>query len=109
MTTVLLVLLLILFLSGAPLFGVMVAAAAIGALGLPRGMTEEFGGYMASLFGLGTGDLLLEQVGREAVRQLVRQLNGQEAEPLTLLPTELVIRESCGCTSLTLNGTGEVP
>lgn len=56
MTTVLLLLLLLFFLSGAPLFAVMVGAAAIGALGLPRGLTEEFGGYMASLFGLGTGD-----------------------------------------------------
>jgi DNA-binding LacI/PurR family transcriptional regulator len=41
----------------------------------------------------------IEQVGREAVRQLVRQLNGEPANPLTLMRTELVIRESCGCTS----------
>jgi LacI family transcriptional regulator len=39
----------------------------------------------------------IEQVGREAVRQLVRQLNGEPANPLTLMRTELVIRESCGC------------
>jgi DNA-binding LacI/PurR family transcriptional regulator len=39
----------------------------------------------------------IEQVGREAVRQLVRQLNGEQADPLTLMRTELVIRESCGC------------
>lgn len=39
----------------------------------------------------------IEQVGREAVRQLVRQLNGEQAEALTLMRTELVIRESCGC------------
>jgi LacI family transcriptional regulator len=39
----------------------------------------------------------IEQVGREAVRQLVRQMNGEQAEPLTLMRTELVIRESCGC------------
>jgi DNA-binding LacI/PurR family transcriptional regulator len=39
----------------------------------------------------------IEQVGREAVRQLVCQLKGEPASPLTLMPTELVIRESCGC------------
>jgi DNA-binding LacI/PurR family transcriptional regulator len=39
----------------------------------------------------------IEQVGKEAVRQLVRQMNGQPADPLTLMRTELVIRESCGC------------
>jgi DNA-binding LacI/PurR family transcriptional regulator len=41
----------------------------------------------------------IEQVGREAVRQLVSQLNGEQANPLTLMRTELVIRESCGCTT----------
>ena len=39
----------------------------------------------------------IEEVGREAVRQLVRLINGEQAEALTLMPTELVIRESCGC------------
>lgn len=41
----------------------------------------------------------IEEVGREAVRQLAQLMNGAKAEPLTLMPTELVIRESCGCTS----------
>jgi DNA-binding LacI/PurR family transcriptional regulator len=40
----------------------------------------------------------IEQVGREAVKQLVRLIRGEQADPLTLLPTELVIRRSCGCT-----------
>jgi len=39
----------------------------------------------------------IEAVGREAVRQLVRLMNGEQAEALTLMRTELVIRESCGC------------
>jgi LacI family transcriptional regulator len=39
----------------------------------------------------------IEQVGREAVRQLACLMNGQQATALTLMPTELVIRESCGC------------
>ena len=39
----------------------------------------------------------IEEVGREAVRQLLRLLNGEQAEALTLMRTELVIRESCGC------------
>lgn len=41
----------------------------------------------------------IEQVGREAVRQLIRLLNSEPAEALTLMPTELVIRDSCGCQS----------
>jgi LacI family transcriptional regulator len=39
----------------------------------------------------------IEEVGREAVRQLTRLMNGHQAEALTLMRTELVIRESCGC------------
>lgn len=38
-----------------------------------------------------------ERVGREAVRQLVRLITTGQAEPVVLLPTELVIRRSCGC------------
>ncbi len=38
-----------------------------------------------------------ERVGREAVEKLVRLIRGEPAEALTLLPTELVIRRSCGC------------
>ena len=41
-----------------------------------------------------------EQVGREAVRALLRLLVGEAAAtPLTLLPTRLVIRQSCGCSA----------
>ncbi len=39
----------------------------------------------------------IEAVGREAVSQLVHLMKGEPAEPLTLMRTELVIRESCGC------------
>jgi len=39
----------------------------------------------------------IEQVGRAAVGKLVQQLNGEQADTLTLMPTELIIRESCGC------------
>jgi LacI family transcriptional regulator, galactose operon repressor len=49
----------------------------------------------------------IEQVGREAVRQLVRLMNGQQAEALTLMRTELVIRESCGCLPSPTNGQDE--
>jgi LacI family transcriptional regulator len=38
-----------------------------------------------------------EQVGREAVLQLVHRIRCGQAEPMVLLPTELVIRQSCGC------------
>ncbi len=38
-----------------------------------------------------------EQVGSVATKQLVRQIRGETVEPLILLPTSLVIRQSCGC------------
>jgi LacI family transcriptional regulator len=39
----------------------------------------------------------IEEIGREAVSQLARLMNGEQAQALTLMRTELVIRESCGC------------
>jgi LacI family transcriptional regulator len=38
-----------------------------------------------------------EEVGRRAAHQLLNLLQKKAAEPLTLLPSELVIRRSCGC------------
>jgi LacI family transcriptional regulator len=37
------------------------------------------------------------EVGRVAGRQLLRLLQGQPADQATVLPTEVVIRQSCGC------------
>jgi len=48
----------------------------------------------------------IEEVGREAVRQLIRLLNGEQAESLVLMRTELVIRESCGCSPNDAQGGG---
>lgn len=39
----------------------------------------------------------IEQAGREAVQQLVRLIRTGQADELVLLPTELVVRRSCGC------------
>jgi DNA-binding LacI/PurR family transcriptional regulator len=39
----------------------------------------------------------IEQAGREAARQLISLIRTGHAEPKLLLPTELVIRQSCGC------------
>lgn len=39
----------------------------------------------------------IEMAASEAVRQLVRLIRTGEADQLTLLPTELVVRRSCGC------------
>jgi LacI family transcriptional regulator len=39
----------------------------------------------------------IEQVGREAVRQLIRLIRGEQVEAHLVLPTELIIRQSCGC------------
>jgi LacI family transcriptional regulator len=38
-----------------------------------------------------------EEVGRVAARQLVNLIRHGQADPLTLLPTKIVIRQSCGC------------
>jgi LacI family transcriptional regulator len=40
-----------------------------------------------------------EEVGRVAARQMINLICGRQADPLTLLPTEIVIRNSCGCQS----------
>lgn len=39
-----------------------------------------------------------EEVGRMAGLQMFKLLQGETADPMTLLPTEIVIRQSCGCT-----------
>jgi DNA-binding LacI/PurR family transcriptional regulator len=39
----------------------------------------------------------IEQVGQEAVRLLVRCIHDETCIPEIVLPTELVIRRSCGC------------
>jgi len=49
----------------------------------------------------------IAEVGREAVRQLRRLMDGQQAEALILMWTELVIRESCGCQLFSSNKTQE--
>jgi len=62
----------------------------------------DFAGYISPP--LTTVRAPIEEVGREAVRQLLNLLNGVQAESLTLMRTELVIRESCGCK---LSNSGE--
>jgi DNA-binding LacI/PurR family transcriptional regulator len=57
----------------------------------------DFAGYISPP--LTTIRAPIEEVGREAVRQLLTILNGGQAESLVLKRTELVIRESCGCVS----------
>jgi LacI family transcriptional regulator len=47
----------------------------------------------------------IEQVGREAVNLLVRQIRGEKVQRSTLMRTELVIRESCGCSISANNET----
>lgn len=39
----------------------------------------------------------VEQAGREATVQLLQLIQTGQAQPLVLLPTEMVIRRSCGC------------
>jgi DNA-binding LacI/PurR family transcriptional regulator len=42
-----------------------------------------------------------QEVGQEAVKKLIQIFDKKEVEYLTLLPTEIVIRDSCGCHNLT--------
>jgi DNA-binding LacI/PurR family transcriptional regulator len=42
----------------------------------------------------------IQQAGYTAAQQLVGLLQSGHADPITLLPTELVIRRSCGCTEV---------
>lgn len=39
----------------------------------------------------------IEQVGREAVAQLIHQIRGEPTHARTVLPTEMIVRNSCGC------------
>jgi DNA-binding LacI/PurR family transcriptional regulator len=38
-----------------------------------------------------------EEVGRMAGQQMLKLLDGQEADFACVLPTEVVYRQSCGC------------
>lgn len=55
----------------------------------------DFAGYISPP--LTTIRAPIEEVGREAVRQLLAILNGEQPQSLVLMRTELVIRQSCGC------------
>lgn len=46
----------------------------------------------------------IEEAGRAAAQQLLRLINMDAADTLTLLPTELVIRQSCGWQAAQANG-----
>lgn len=39
------------------------------------------------------------EVGRIAARNLFNLINNQHVDPVTLLPTEIILRKSCGCTN----------
>lgn len=39
----------------------------------------------------------IEQVGRDAVAQLIHLIRGEPTSDRTVLPTEMIIRNSCGC------------
>lgn len=41
----------------------------------------------------------IEEVGRSAVQKLVHLIRGEPADGVTLVPVELIIRQSCGCES----------
>ena len=56
MMTVLIILLVIALISGAPLITIMLGAAALGALSLPRAFSAEFGGMVEHMLNVGQGD-----------------------------------------------------
>jgi DNA-binding LacI/PurR family transcriptional regulator len=47
----------------------------------------------------------IEQVGREAVSQLVYLIRGGGHQPMNIMRTELVVRESCGCLINSISAT----
>src|SRR5678816_362523 len=56
MMTLLIVLLGLAFISGAPLFTIMLGAAALGAVSLPREFSSEFDGMVEHMLNVGLGD-----------------------------------------------------
>jgi DNA-binding LacI/PurR family transcriptional regulator len=46
---------------------------------------------------LTTVDAQVEQAGYTAAKQLVCLIKSGEADPITLLPTQIIVRHSCGC------------
>jgi C4-dicarboxylate transporter DctM subunit len=56
MITLLIILLVIAFVSGAPLFTIMLGAAALGAVTLPREFSSEFDGMVEHMLNVGLGD-----------------------------------------------------
>jgi DNA-binding LacI/PurR family transcriptional regulator len=39
----------------------------------------------------------IEQVGRKAIELLVDQIHGKKTDSLVILPTKVIVRQSCGC------------
>lgn len=80
--------------------GVMDALKSAG-LDVPRDVSVV--GFDDSVFArlitpsLTTVQSPIEQVGREAVTQLLHLIRGEASQARTVLPVKLVIRESCGC------------
>jgi C4-dicarboxylate transporter DctM subunit len=56
MLTLLIVLLVLAFVAGSPLFAVMLFLTAIGAMTGAKGFEKDFGGFAYEFFSLGTGD-----------------------------------------------------
>jgi C4-dicarboxylate transporter, DctM subunit len=56
MMTLLIILLAVAFISGAPLFTIMLGAAALGAISLPREFSSEFDGMVEHMLNVGLGD-----------------------------------------------------
>ena len=42
----------------------------------------------------------IEMAGQQAASMLIAMIQGEEVERFVLLPTEMVIRQSCGCSSV---------
>jgi LacI family transcriptional regulator len=79
------------------------ALAALQASGLRVPQDVALAGFDDSPFAhaltppLTTINAHIQQAGYTAAQQMVRLLQSGQADPITLLPTALVIRRSCGC------------
>ena len=56
MLTLALILLIIAFASGAPLWSIMILGAALGSIATGRGLHDDFGGSISEFIRMGTGD-----------------------------------------------------
>jgi len=100
------------FLADSPTFDALFASDDDSALGALKALNESGRRVPEDIALVGFNDINLssfvtpplttvhaptEQVGRVAAQQLFRILENETPDPVTLLPTQVILRRSCGC------------